>query len=216
MATVYEASEETKKIIEDWANSPVIPPSNVFGSQMPYEWFKKQPKEYQDSFTLTDRVRNTPVWEAAAQMRRHLRKSPSKCVTSPLPSGRRSEAAPIDIPEGDEHLYVVKIEGNTNLTGYGYSTSLGRRAIEHVKNAAKDGSEITQWNTFGFDLGVAKAVEKLLIRRFPLEDCTISGFQREATHLERYDEVVEFVDIVQGIIRTPIHLLQPEEVSALH
>lgn len=215
MAAIYEASEETKRIIQDWADAPF---EYVWGKDalMPYSWFKKQPKEYQREFTLDTRHRNTAAWKEAAQQRRHLRR-----VTNPfIPRGPRSARAEVEaiitLPKGDEHVYVVKIEGNTNITGYGYSANLPLRARDHISNTTKDGSEITQWDAFGFQSGEAKAVEKLLIKRFPLADCTISGFQRESTQIERYAEVVEFVEGLQEFIRSPISINTQPEVALLH
>lgn len=210
MAEVYEASDETKRIIADWANAPF---DSSKKAQMPDQWFFKQSKEYREQFELADRKRNTAAWEEAARVRAHLRNTRigEKTVLKPARSLTKVEVD-ITLPEGDEHFYVAKIEGNTNVTGYGYSKNFEHRGKEHVWNVRKNGSEITAWNLFGFQRTEAKAVERIVIMRFPLDHCTIQGFVKECTCLDRYEEVVDFVSDLQAFLREPIE----PQVSTVH
>jgi hypothetical protein len=95
------------------------------------------------------------------------------------------------------HLYVLKIEGHSRaFTGFGVSNQIAQRMKHHAMKLAREGLTITDTWTTALDGDTAHDVELRLMREFPIVNQNISGFIKEATHIDYFPDVVRFVETV--------------------
>lgn len=167
MEVIYKASDETKRIIQDWVESDFV------SGEMPYSWFYKQPISYKSSFNLETRLNNIKLAKL------NTLQYNSEEVIKPLSTA--------------EFIYVVKIEGNSNVIGYGVTNDWVSRSKRHMKTVQKDGSIITQWNVFKVASGRAREVEKSISGTFPAEQCKLEGFIIESTSLALHHSLLEYL-----------------------
>ena len=91
-------------------------------------------------------------------------------------------------------LYILKIKGiRSRFTGYGVSNNFSRRLSEHKRNLLSHGLKIEEYKTFSISGTEALRIENRLKYTFHPYKNDVEGFKTEATHYDRYDDVVAFV-----------------------
>lgn len=91
-------------------------------------------------------------------------------------------------------VYVLRVVGDKEFTGYGISNFVDTRLQTHKRSLNKRGCSISEMEVFHTSGNLAKRTEDLLKMVFPRNPQKIAGFITEATHYYMYDDVVEFVD----------------------
>ncbi len=91
-------------------------------------------------------------------------------------------------------VYVLRVVGGIEFTGYGISNDIDRRLMAHRYNLSKKSCTIGDLELFYIDGHNAWKLEKLIQKTFKLVSQKIPGFKKEATEYFLYDEVVEFAE----------------------
>lgn len=92
-------------------------------------------------------------------------------------------------------VYVLKISnGTSGFTGFGITKEFDKRLSTHVRELKKQNFRIIDSDVFDVEKGsIALKIENNIKNKFPLEPQTVKGFVKEATSMENYEVVVEFV-----------------------
>lgn len=101
-------------------------------------------------------------------------------------------------------IYVLKVAGLYDFTGYGISNNIEARLKTHRKNIIRAKSSIAEMEVFHTSGEIALAVEGSIKSRFDRNPQKIEGFKTEATLDYLYDDVVSFVeDRLTNFIKSP-------------
>jgi hypothetical protein len=115
----------------------------------------------------------------------NLRKGRKPC-RCPSPAGFHREKSAV--------VYVLKIVGSFEFTGYGISNKFIQRLAEHRKNLKDVGCIVDELITFEMGGNTAFEIERKLKKTFVLHPQKISGFKTEATYYHNYLDVIEFIE----------------------
>jgi hypothetical protein len=115
---------------------------------------------------------------------------------SSLNGGRRPCRCPSQTRKSSElnNIYVLRVSGNREFTGYGVSRCVERRITTHRKNLLRTGCYINEIEIFSTTGKIAYIVENMIKNNFNLLSQNVEGFKTEATSYHFYDDVVSFVD----------------------
>lgn len=95
----------------------------------------------------------------------------------------------------DGSVYVIRVTGSRNFTGYGISSDVERRLSEHRRCLSKIGAVIEDVKTFECSGEAALNLETALKAKFEHFPQDVDGFKREATYLELYQDVIDFIEV---------------------
>lgn len=96
-------------------------------------------------------------------------------------------------PSKASFLYVLKVEGKNNFTGFGISNQWKKRIVTHKRNIGLSDSSITDKEILEVPGEKARFLENEIMKRFKVCSQDIIGFKKEATFLENYQEVINFI-----------------------
>lgn len=96
-------------------------------------------------------------------------------------------------------VYVLLIRDPRGglFVGYGISNFLHRRLVGHKRELEKQGFKIIEESSIDMSGELALAIENDLKKMYPINPQDIPGFKREATFLEFYENVLDYLYLAE-------------------